>query len=55
MKGFIEFPKPLVAVVNGPALGVMMTTLALCDSVYASDSVSFILNVVIFYFYVKIS
>ena len=40
MNAFVDFPKPLIALVNGPAVGVSVTTLGLVDVVYATDRVS---------------
>lgn len=40
ISAFIQFPKLLIAVVNGPCIGIAATTVALCDVVYASDNVS---------------
>ncbi len=38
---FITFPKILIAFINGPAIGVSVTILALLDGVYASSSSTF--------------
>ena len=39
---FLGFPKPLVAAVNGPAIGGGATSCALCDAVVASERASFL-------------
>ncbi|KAH3775462.1 enoyl-CoA delta isomerase 2-like isoform X1 [Dreissena polymorpha] len=41
VSAFIDFPKPLIALINGPAVGVSVTVLGLFDAVYASDRATF--------------
>ena len=41
LKGIAQFPKPLVAAVCGPAVGIGTTMLFHCDLVYAGDNAAF--------------
>ncbi|KAG2457992.1 ECI2 isomerase, partial [Polypterus senegalus] len=41
VSSFIDFPKPLISLVNGPAVGVSVTLLGLFDIVYATDKATF--------------
>src|SRR5690606_3499427 len=39
--GFIEFPKPLLVAINGPAIGACVTSATLCDAIIASQKATF--------------
>jgi peroxisomal 3,2-trans-enoyl-CoA isomerase len=39
VRAHIEHEKPLISLVNGPAIGISVTVLALYDLVLASDKV----------------
>lgn len=41
VNAFVDFPKPLVAAVNGPAVGIPVTLLGLVDFAYASERATF--------------
>lgn len=41
VRAFYTFPKLLIALVNGPAIGITATTAALCDVVYCADTAYF--------------
>uniref|UniRef100_A0A182Q7N2 Enoyl-CoA hydratase n=1 Tax=Anopheles farauti TaxID=69004 RepID=A0A182Q7N2_9DIPT len=41
VRAFISFDKLLVAIVNGPAIGIAATTALLCDVIYMADSAYF--------------
>jgi enoyl-CoA hydratase/carnithine racemase len=38
---FLEFPKPLLVAVNGPAIGACVTSATLCDGIVASEKATF--------------
>lgn len=45
VKAFIDHDKPLIGLINGPAVGISVTVLAMFDLVIASDRVSMRLSV----------
>lgn len=38
---FLDFPKPIIAAVNGPAIGASVTSATLCDGIVASENATF--------------
>ena len=38
---FLDFPKPLLAAINGPAIGASVTSASLCDGIIASEKATF--------------
>jgi peroxisomal 3,2-trans-enoyl-CoA isomerase len=38
---FLDFPKPIVVAVNGPAIGAPVTSATLCDGIIAAESATF--------------
>lgn len=39
---FIDFPKPILIAVNGPAIGAPVTSATLCDGIIAAESATFL-------------
>lgn len=40
-ESFLEFPKPILVAVNGPAIGASVTSATLCDGIIASENATF--------------
>ncbi len=38
---FLDFPKPILAAVNGPAIGASVTSATLCNAIIASENATF--------------
>ncbi len=38
---FLDFPKPLLVAINGPAIGASVTSATLCDGIVASENATF--------------
>ena len=40
-EAFLNFPKPILVAVNGPAIGASVTSATLCDGIIASEKATF--------------
>lgn len=40
-ESFLQFPKPILVAVNGPAIGASVTSATLCDGIIASEAATF--------------
>ena len=38
---FLDWPKPIIAAINGPAIGASVTSATLCDAIVASETATF--------------
>lgn len=39
---FLDFPKPILVAINGPAIGASVTSATLCDGIIAADTATFL-------------
>lgn len=42
VEALLDLSKPIIAAINGPAVGFAVTSMALCDIVYASETATFV-------------
>jgi 1,4-dihydroxy-2-naphthoyl-CoA synthase len=54
VNAFIDHNKPIIALIHGPAIGISVTTLALCDVILASDKVVDVIFVCTYFIYFRL-